>query len=181
FGGGSTPQVVIRWRPGINRAAAIDRVTKVSGAPPIPPIRPAEINRLLQVDRMPAILAAFLAFLGLVGIGHAVVTNGQRRRRDLAMLQTLGFRSRQLVATIGAQALTLMLVGLVIGIPVGIVLGRIVWGWIARGVGIAPDASIPLMAILLTVIGAILGAALVAAFPARSATRIHPATALRSE
>ena len=177
FGEGSFPQVVIRWRPGTDRAAAIDRVTKISGAPPIPPIRPAEINRLLQVDRLPAILA----LLGLVSVGHAVRTNGHRRRRDLALLQTLGFRSRQVVATIGAQALTLVLVGLVIGIPVGIGLGRLVWGWIARGVGIAPDASIPLVAIGLTIIGALLGGALVAAFPARSATRIHPAAALRSE
>ena len=181
LGDGSFPQVIIRWRPGIELDRAMAQVERRSGAPGIPPVRPPEIDRLLQVDRLPALLGSFLALLGLVGVGHAVVTNSTRRRRDLALLQTLGFRTRQVAATITAHAVTLVLVGLVIGVPLGIVVGRIVWESIARAVGIAPDAALPGAAILLSVLGALLAAVTVAVFPARSATRVHPAVALRSE
>ena len=178
---GSFPQIVIRWRPGIDRHLALAQVRAVSGAPGIAPVTPPEINRLLQVDDLPAILAAFLALLALVGLAHAVVTNASRRRRDLAILETLGFRTRQVTATIASHALTLAIIGLAVGIPLGIVLGRLSWRAIADSVGIATDAALPWLLVAAAVPAVLLAVLTIAVFPARRVSRIRPAVALRSE
>jgi FtsX-like permease family/MacB-like periplasmic core domain len=178
---GSFPQIVIRWRADADVARGLAAVRRVSGAPATPPVRPPEIDRLLQVDDLPAILAGFLALLALVGIAHAVVTNASRRRRDLALLQTLGFRSRQIGATIAAHAATVAIVGLVVGIPVGIVVGRLCWRAVAHSAGFDPTATVPVLLIVATapiVLAAVLG---IAAFPAHRMRHLRPAVALRSE
>ena len=43
----------------------------------------------------------------------------------------------------GWQALALGLAGVVVGVPVGLVLGRWVWGVIAHALGVAPDPLTP--------------------------------------
>ena len=181
MGNGSFPQVVVRWRPGIDRTRAIAAVTRISGAPPIAPVRPPELDRLAQLDRLPTLLAGFLGLLGVISLAHGVVTNAVRRRRDLALLRTLGFRSREVAATIMSHACTLVIGGLVIGIPVGVVVGRITWRTIAEGVGIATDAAVQPGVLALVVAGALIVGLVIAGFPARAAIAVHPADALRSE
>jgi ABC-type lipoprotein release transport system permease subunit len=70
---------------------------------------------------------------------------------------------------------------LVIGLPLGIVAGR--WGWnvFADHLGVVPAAVVP--AILLVVIApaTLIVANLLAVVPGRIASRLRPATVLRSE
>ena len=87
------------------------------------PTTPVEIKRLEQINWFPAILAVLLTMLALVAVGHALVSSVRRRRRELALLKTIGFDRRQVGATVAWQATTLASVGLVIGIPVGLVVG----------------------------------------------------------
>ena len=181
LGAGSFPQLVIRWRPDADIVRAQAKVKQITGQRAITPVRPPEVNRLLQVDDLPGVLAAFLGLLALLGIGHAVVTNATRRRRELALVQTLGLRTRQSSETIGAHALTLTGLGLLIGVPIGVVAGRATWAGIAHGVGVAADPTIPWMALVVMVLAVIVAVLLVASIPARRAGRAHPAIALRSE
>ena len=55
------------------------------------------------------------------------MTSVRARRRDLAVLKTLGCSRRQVGATVAWQATTIVGLALVIGIPVGIIAGR--WTW----------------------------------------------------
>ena len=119
--------------------------------------------------------------LALLAVGHALVTSVRRRRRELAVLKTLGFDRRQIRATIAWQATTLATVGLIIGIPAGIIIGNLVWRLVANGLGVATTATIPTLAILLTVAGALAVVNLIAFFPARAAAQTRPAVVLRSE
>jgi hypothetical protein len=178
---GTFPQLVIRWKPHTDLQHALAQVRTISGAPGIDPVRPTEIDRLLQVDDLPEILASFLALLALVGVTHAVVTNASRRRRDLALLGTLGFRTRQIVATIGSHAVTVAATGLVIGIPAGVLVGRLAWRVVAHSVGVDADPTIPVLLVLATIPAVLVAVLVIAAFPARRAARIRPAVALRSE
>ena len=165
------------------RLAAVER--RVAAIPdverPFGPTVPVEVDRLRQVNWLPATLGALLAVLALLAVGHALVTSVRRRRRELAVLKTLGFDRRQIRATIAWQATTLAIVGLVIGIPAGIIIGNLVWRLVADGLGVATNASIPLLAILLTVACALAAVNLIAFFPARAAARTRPAVTLRSE
>ena len=55
------------------------------------PIVPTEIDRLRKINWFPTATAALLALLALVAVAHAVTTSTRRRRRDLAVLKTIGF------------------------------------------------------------------------------------------
>jgi ABC-type lipoprotein release transport system permease subunit len=142
---------------------------------------PVEVNRLRHIDWLPATLGALLAGLALLAVGHALVTAVRRRRHDLALLKTLGFNRAQMRATVAWQATTLATVGLVVGIPAGLIVGRTVWRRVADGLGVAPTFALPTRDLVLTVLGGVVLVNLIAYFPARSAARTRPAVALRTE
>jgi hypothetical protein len=52
-------------------------------------------------------------------MAHTLITSVQRRRRDLAVLKTLGFVRGQVAATIAWQATTFAVVALCLGLPFG--------------------------------------------------------------
>ena len=171
-----------RLAPGVERAAAVRTIKRMPGIEDAGTATlPVEIDRVRQVDQLPIVLAAFLALLAVAAVGHALVTAVRRRRRDLAILRTLGFSRGQVRATVAWQATTLALVGLVFGIPLGILVGRAVWRVVADGLGVSTTATVPALAVLLIVPAAIVLANLIALLPARAAARTRPAVVLRSE
>ena len=130
---------------------------------------------------MPTTLAALLGGLALLAVGHALVTAVRRRRHELALLKTLGFNRTQVRATVAWQATTLASVGLVIGIPAGLIVGQFVWRRVADGLGIATTAAIPTLALLITIPAVLVIVNLIALVPARAAANTRPAIALRTE
>jgi ABC-type lipoprotein release transport system permease subunit len=133
------------------------------------------------VDAFPSVVAAFLVLVAGVAEGHALVTSVRRRARELAVLKTLGFVGSQLRATVAWQATTLAAVGLSLGIPIGLVIGRSAWTIVARRLGIDEHIPIRWAALVVAVPAAFVVANLIAAFPGRRAARLRPATVLRSE
>ena len=91
------------------------------------------------------------------------------------MLKTVGFGRRQVSATVAWQATTLAVVGLVVGIPIGLVLGRWVWQLVADGLGVATVSTVPTIGLALTGIGALVLVNVIAFFPGRAASRAHAA------
>ena len=142
---------------------------------------PLEIDRLRELDQLPEILGAFLALLGSIALTHALVTGVRRRRRDLAVLRTMGLSARQLWATIGWQAGTIAATGLIIGIPAGVLVGRTAWRAIAESLGVSPDSEIPWLVIAVLTLGTFVLTAIVTIVPGRRASRTHPAIVLRAE
>jgi predicted lysophospholipase L1 biosynthesis ABC-type transport system permease subunit len=173
--------LVVRWKPGTDVGAGSLRLARISGQRPNQPVPPLEVRRLEQLDTLPWILAGFLALLALVTVAQAVVTNARRRRTEFALLRTLGLRGRQLRTTVDTQAVTLAVVGLAFGIPLGIVTGRWFWGLVAHDIGVATDAAVPPGLVLVLVPGVIALVLAIAFYPARSVARSRPAVALRSE
>jgi ABC-type lipoprotein release transport system permease subunit len=114
-------------------------------------------------------------------VGHASVTAVRRRRRELAQLKTIGFGRRQVSATVAWQATTLAFVGLAVGIPSGLLLGRFVWQRVADDLGVETVSTISGLGLIATIVGALALVNLIAFVPARSAARTRPAVALRSE
>jgi ABC-type lipoprotein release transport system permease subunit len=127
------------------------------------------------------VLAGFLGLLAVLAVGHALVTGVHRRRRDFAVLRTLGFVGRQVAATVAWQASTLAVVGLVLGVPLGLVAGRWTWAVVAEGVGVATDPAVPVVALLIAAPATLLVANAVAVVPGRIAARTRPAVVLRAE
>jgi len=105
----------------------------------------------------------------------------RRRRRDLALLKTLGFTRRQLLAAVAWQASVAAAVGIVVGVPLGIVSGRWLWTLFAREIFAVPDASVPVGQIGIVVLGALVLATLVAVPSGLAAARTRTSLLLRAE
>jgi ABC-type antimicrobial peptide transport system permease subunit len=144
-------------------------------------LRPADISDYARIRQTPLVLALVLGFLGAGTLAYVLVTSIRRRRRDLAVLKTLGFVRRQISGAVAWQSSAIAAVALLLGLPIGIGLGRWVWALFANSVGVAGDPSVPLLVVLLIVPGALLLANVIAAGPGRSAAKIGAAAVLRSE
>src|SRR5262249_50234767 len=144
---------------------------------------PTEIARVRDVDWVPLTLALLLGALALVAIGHALLTTVRRRRRDLAMLKLLGFTRFQTSNAVLWQATALAGIGLVFGIPLGVVIGRYTWRAVADGLGVSLAASItiPWIALAAAIPAMLIVVNMVALLPARRAGRLHITGALHAQ
>jgi ABC-type lipoprotein release transport system permease subunit len=180
--------LLIEFRSGTNVAQAVSdldrRMVSAYGAGVYvvsAPDKPVDLVNFGRVQSLPLVLAALLGTLAVATLAHLMVTSIRRRRRDLAVLKTLGFSSRQVRSTVAWQATTLGVVAAVIGIPIGIASGRWVWIVFARQLGIVPRPTAPFLAFVVLAATTLVVANLVAILPARAAARVRPAPVLRSE
>jgi ABC-type antimicrobial peptide transport system permease subunit len=146
------------------------------------PHPPPELQSYERVDNVPVILAAALGALGVGILSHALVTSIRRRRRELAVLKTVGFVRPQVGVAVVCEATTLIALALLVGLPLGVAAGRWAWALFADKLGVVaePVVSFPYGLILVAAIALVL-ANMVVAPPGRSAARTRPAVALRSE
>jgi predicted lysophospholipase L1 biosynthesis ABC-type transport system permease subunit len=145
------------------------------------PAPPAAAQNLETVRPLPLALGVFLAALALGVSTHAVTTTIRRRRHDLAVLRALGATRRQIRVVIASQATTIGLVGILLGVPLGLVAGREGWGWVARSVPFVDASPTAVLATILVVPAVLAAVNVVAALPARRAGRVGPAEVLRTE
>lgn len=138
----------------------------------------ATLGRIAQV---PLVLAVVLAGIALGTLGQTLVTSVRARRRDLAVLKTLGFSRGQVRSAVAWQASTMGAVALVVGLPLGLAAGRWVWRFLADGIGVFPAPVVSPIAIIVGIPATLLLVNLIAAIPAGSAARTKPAIVLRSE
>ncbi len=143
--------------------------------------RPAEIVNYQSTGASPGILAAGLAVGAVVALGLTLGASVRRRRRDIALLKTLGFTRRQLAVTVSWQASVAAIVGIIVGVPGGIALGRWLWDLFARDIYAVPLPTVPTLEIVLVALGALVLANLVAAVPGQMAARTPTAVVLRAE
>jgi FtsX-like permease family len=143
--------------------------------------RPAEIVDYRTIGVTPALLVSGLALGAVAALALTLVASVRRRRRDLALLKTLGFTQRQLAAAVAWQASVDAVVGIVVGVPVGIVLGRWLWVLFARLIYAVPQPTVPVLSVVLIAVGAVVLANVVATIPARIAARTPTALMLRTE
>ncbi len=180
FGG-----LVVRFGPGISAQQGISALaTRIDRLGPFAvagPATPADLVNFGQVQDLPLLLGLSLGVVALLTLMHLLLTLVRRRRRDLAVLRAIGFTPRQIQAAVAWQGATLTALALILGVPVGIVCGRLAWRIFVGQLGIPPVVVIPLLSLAIMVAGALTLAIAVAAAPGRSATRTRPAEVLRAE
>lgn len=138
-----------------------------------------QLDETLLTERLIALLSAgfgllatLLAAIGLYGVMAFVVA---RRTKELGLRMALGAQPGSVVWLVMREVLILLAIGLAIGVPAAIGLGRLVT---AQLYGIKPaDPWIGMTTILaLAVVASVAGL-----IPARRASRIDPILALRYE
>jgi hypothetical protein len=83
------------------------------------------------------IVAGALALLALGSVLHARALSRRLRARDLAVLRALGLGRRQLTGALRWQALTLLAIALVVGVPIGALVGARSWWFVADRMDLA--------------------------------------------
>jgi ABC-type lipoprotein release transport system permease subunit len=180
--------VLVRFAPGVDKRAAfaqlrgvISRKVRETGLEITRPDRPTDLVNFGRVQSMPLILAGVVGALAAAVLAHALVTAIRRRRRDLAILKTLGFQRSQVRRTVAWQASVFASVAVVAGLPTGIAAGRWLWTAFADQLGFVPAPRVPVVAIVGVIPATLLFANLIGMLPARSAARTQPALVLRTE
>ena len=183
--------MLVRVAPGPHHEDDVERVVRVLGRHGVcdgrnqctvsTTIRPTDILNYSRVQATPIALAAVLGLLAAGAIANVLLSSVRRRRRDFAILATLGFARRQVLAAVAWQATALVVLALVVGLPAGIALGRWIWTVFASGLGIVPDPQVPVVALLAAIPIALVLANGIAAPSGWLARRSAPATVLRTE
>ena len=143
--------------------------------------RPAEIVNNQSMGLAPAVLAGVVSAAVLVSLALALTASVRRERRELALLKVLGFTRRQLGWTVVANASVIAVVGLAVGLPLGVVLGRWLWVLFARQLAVVPEPSVPIVVLLAVAAGVLVLSNLVATVPAALASRTRTADVLRRD
>ena len=172
---------VVGFREGVDHAAALDRLESDFPNAVTTSRLPADLKNLERLGGLVVLMAVLVGVLGAGAALLAMIGAVSRRRRELAVLRTLGFARRQAAATVAWQATTFALVGLAVGLPLGLVAGRRSWTAVAEGIGIEPTAVVPLSLVVGLAVGALVLLNVVAAAPAWLAARVRPADVLRAE
>jgi predicted permease len=138
-----------------------------------------QLDETLLTERLVALLSAgfgllatLLAAIGLYGVMAFVVT---RRTKEMGLRMALGANALSVIWLVMREVIVLLLVGLAIGVPAAIGLGRLV---AAQLYGIKP--SDPWIAGA-SMMGLIVVACVAGIIPASRASRIDPILALRYE
>jgi hypothetical protein len=183
-------EIFVDFRPGVSHRAALASLNRIGnqlsntfnfGVFTGPPLRPAEIINYRSMGTTPAVLGSALATGAVVALGLTLVASVRRRRRDLALLKTLGSTRRQLASVVAWQSSIAVLIGTVVGVPLGIVAGRVLWTVFANEIHVVPTPSVPTVSVVLIALGALVLANVVAAVPGRIAARTPTAILLRAE
>ncbi len=172
--------VLVRVVPGPRGQAAINRYFDSYQSSTTLAVTPTSLINFGEAVNFPLIFGAILALFGAATLLHLLVVSVARRRREVGLLKVVGFVNGQVASTVAWQATTLAVAGIVVGVPLGIVVGQAVWRQFANNLGAVPVSVVPIGLIGLLVVGVLLGANLIAVAPALVATRSKPRDLLQT-
>lgn len=165
----------------VHLRATTSPLATFAGLDVLPVQRPAEITTASTARSLPLLLAGALGLVALVSLGLALGSASRRRRRELALLRTIGFTGRQLAATVLWLATTTIVIGLLFGVPIGIAVGQLSWRLFADQLDVVNTPTVPALALVGLVVVALALANLIAAVPALKARHVDTAGLLRPE
>lgn len=134
-------------------------------------VRPPEVADVAAIRSAPALLAALLGATMAVALALAVTLATRARRRELSILLALGCTARQLRLSIAWHAVTVVCVGLLGGVVLGLALGSASWRQFAKGLGIVPSVEIAVVWLGVIGLAAVVVALVAGAIPAATIPR----------
>ncbi len=143
-------------------------------------LRHAVQNELANQQQFFLLIRAFLALglvVGVAGIGVIMVRAVRERRRQVGILRALGFQAAAVRAAFVVESAFVAIEGVLIGTVLALVCA---WSiTLTDGFGSDISFRVPFLSIAVLVVGTLLCTLAATAAPARSASRIDPAVALR--
>ena len=181
--------VAIDLAPGASGEALVARISHASpgGTPggtyrlPQNRIRGAAIVDAARMGSQPLTLALAVAAAAVLSLALTLLASVRQRRRELALLKTLGLTRRQVMAAVAWQASVILVVAGLVGVPLGVAAGHWAWGAFATSLGAVPVTVVPVPALLAGLVVLLVAGNLLTAGPGAVAARTPPAAVLRAE
>ncbi len=173
--------VLVHAVPGPSGAAALAAYTRQYHQLMSIPDRPAELVNFGQSVSFPLLFGVALSLFGAATLMHLLLVSVHRRRAETGLLKVLGFVRRQVAEVVGWQATTVVLAGVVAGVPLGIAAGKAVWRLFAVNFGVVPVSVVRPVPLILLAAAVLLVTILLAVPPALLAARARPADLLHTE
>ena len=137
-------------------------------------------DQLAEQDQFFLLIRGYLALgliVGIAGIGVIMVRAVRERRRQIGVMRALGVQAAAVRTAFVIESAFVAVEGLVIGTVLALITGWSITLTDAFGAGLV--FRVPVVAIAGVVVGTLVCALLATAAPARAASRIRPAVALR--
>jgi hypothetical protein len=172
---------------GAQRAALVSRIVSANpdgdpgGSYELKRARASAIVNTEQMGGQPLALAIGLAVAAVLSLALTLLSMVRRRRRELALLKTLGMTRSQVRAVIAWQTTLTLLIAVAVGGALGIVGGRLAWHAFAGSLGVVPVVQVPALVLVFGLAAVVLAGNLLASLPAAVAARTRPGVSLRTE
>jgi ABC-type lipoprotein release transport system permease subunit len=173
--------ILVRASPGTRGKAVLADLARRYPSAVSYPAPPTNLVNFGEAVNFPLLFGLVLVLFGAATLLHVLVVSVVRRRREVGLLRSLGFIRRQVAFSIGWQTTTIALIGIVVGVPAGIAIGRAVWRVFAESLGVVPDPVVTAWIFLAIVGGTLVVANLLAIGPALVSARSRPARLLKAE
>jgi hypothetical protein len=180
--------VFIRLDPSSDRAAAMDDLRAflaengcVDSGCLLTDSRPLQLSGYARLGALWVPFAAALGVLLAISLAHGIATTTRARGRDLAILSALGFTRGQSGGVVVWQAVTTILVAMVIAVPLGIICANVGWRVFTNHFGIDPPIELPVQQLVLLVLASIVGAVIVGLVFVPDARRVRLVDRLAGE
>jgi hypothetical protein len=171
---------IVRLDDDADVASFVTSIRERQWAEAITPV-PSSVGVLADVRQVPLMVAAVIGSLWLLVGTHAMLLAVRRRGGDLAVLRALGMRAAEVRRAVVWQAVAIGVVTICIGIPAGLILGRVTWTAIARPANVLVHVDVA-PAGLAALAGAAIALLVTAAvWPGIRAARLRVNDVLRSD
>ena len=130
------------------------------------------MTNLGLVSNQPVLASPLIiALLAGATLTQHVVTSVRGSRRQIGVLKSIGFTKRQVLSTVAWHASLITGGALLVGVPLGVVLGRLTWSAIVDNLGVVSAPVVPLAAIVGVAVLVLAAANLAALGPGWAAPR----------
>jgi putative ABC transport system permease protein len=177
-------QYEVQLAPGVD-VEKFNAAVKAADPGLYPATQPQVDQNSVTVISAASIFTLLLGTVATLGVFNTVVLNTRERRRDLAMLKSIGMTPRQVTVMMVTSMAALGALGGLAGLPIGVVAHRVIVTAMLDAAGLTlPTVMLDVWRVtgLAVLVLAGVGIAMLGAFlPARAAARLTIADALHTE
>lgn len=173
--------LLVRTTPGPQGTAALSALSRDHPSQVNFPHPPTDLVNFGEAVNFPLIFGLVVVLFGVATLLHMLVSSLNRRRREMGLLKSLGFVRRQIALSVSWQTSTVAAIGIVLGVPLGIAAGRLVWDAFASNLGVVAAPVVTAWVVAAIAAGTLVVANLLAVVPALLASHTRAASLLKAE
>jgi ABC-type lipoprotein release transport system permease subunit len=172
---------LVHTEPGASGQAALAQLSRAYPSQVNFPSPPTDLVNFGEAVNFPLIFGLIAVLFGAATLLHLLLSTLSQRRREMGLLKSLGMVRRQIALTVSWQTTTVAIIGIVVGVPLGVAVGRLVWHAFATNLGVFAGPVTTAWVIVAVAVAALVAANLLAVVPAVIAARSPAATLLKAE